>query len=291
MNEVKVETSNSEADEAKEKASKPANEQKPKPLESGDGKPKDCTSKSADGQAKDDADQFINHVTAAYMAAVQNGLFSKDPTYATISEEYQNAIKSARDAFKAEDYEKAITYAGKAEEAFSELIQLRGFFWRLWNEYAFHWLLWLTAWTLILGWLGYTVYLTSPQTNPQVYTVLSTKLTLPISAPLRLLLLTGLAGSIGAVLRGLFWVGYQVSAREYKRTWSTEVFSSPFVGLLFGLFVYITVAAGLLATTQSTVPKSVDFDLAAAFVVGFNWKTAESFLERIGTGIFGDNQK
>jgi len=135
----------------------------------------------------------------------------------------------------------------------------------------------------VLVWAGYSVYLVTLHSN--VLTVGNFSLDIP--HVLRLLILTAIAGGLGAVLRQAYYVSYQVKIRQYKRSESMDILMAPFIGFLFGFLAYVVIAAGLLVATQKTSGSSSILNVAVAFLLGFNWKAAHDYIQKVTTTVLG----
>jgi hypothetical protein len=95
-------------------------------------------------------------------------------------------------------------------------------------------------------------------------------------------------GVLGAVLRGLYWLQYQVSRRIFRAQFVVAQLAAPWIGLLLGVASYLVIRGGLFtleASSGHAADITEDHSLlvrVVAFVAGFQW---EPFLELL-IGIF-----
>jgi hypothetical protein len=82
------------------------------------------------------------------------------------------------------------------------------------------------------------------------------------------------AGGLGAILRGLWFLWLQVSKGVFRAQFTLAQLAAPWVGMLFGLFVYLLLKAGLLAVKGGESAKLEDsaLPLALAFLAGYSWE-------------------
>jgi hypothetical protein len=128
-------------------------------------------------------------------------------------------------------------------------------------------------------------------------------------------------GTVGAILRGLWFLKDKVSDRRYRNSFRIYLISTPFLGGLFGAIFYFMIVAGLFiivpaqapallanqtisepnATTTTTQTGSVNQAnntsernvstlaiIPLAALAGFNWEWAIMILKRIGESFKGE---
>lgn len=127
-------------------------------------------------------------------------------------------------------------------------------------------------------------------------------------------------GTIGAILRGLWFLKDKVSDRRYRNAFRIYLLSTPFLGGLFGAIFYFLIVSGLfiIAPAQApgilanqTLPESNATDtrtgsenqtnggtslgnvssvaiIPLAALAGFNWEWAIMILKRIGESFKGE---
>jgi hypothetical protein len=128
-------------------------------------------------------------------------------------------------------------------------------------------------------------------------------------------------GTIGAILRGLWFLKDKVSDRRYRNSFRIYLLSTPFLGGLFGAIFYFLIVSGLFiiapaqapgilanqtisesnATTTTTQTGSMNQAngtsvgnvstlaiIPLAALAGFNWEWAVMILKRIGESFKGE---
>jgi len=237
---------------------------------------------------KTESHSKISAVQSTYEAVVQNGLIGHGDDKQRAEDKQraadcQKLIKSAWASYSAQKYADAFDEAQQADVALSEIIQGRTLGWRLLNLYAAPWFAVLVAWFVVLVWAGYSVYLV----NLHSYVLTISIFSLNIPKILRMVILTAIAGGLGAVLRQVYYVAYDVKLRKFKRSESVDIVMAPFIGFLFGFLAYLVIAAGLLVATQKATGSSEILNLAAGFLLGFNWKAAHGYILSVTTSLLG----
>jgi hypothetical protein len=128
-------------------------------------------------------------------------------------------------------------------------------------------------------------------------------------------------GTVGAILRGLWFLKDKVSDRRYRNSFRIYLLSTPFLGGLFGAILYFLIVSGLFiiapaqapdilsnqtisepnATTTTTQTGSANQAngtsgenvstlaiIPLAALAGFNWEWAVMILKRIGESFKGE---
>jgi hypothetical protein len=131
-------------------------------------------------------------------------------------------------------------------------------------------------------------------------------------------------GTVGAILRGLWFLKDKVSDRRYRNSFRIYLISTPFLGGLFGAIFYFMIVAGLFiivpaqapallanqtiisepnaTTTTATTPQTESIPanrtspenvstlaiIPLAALAGFNWEWAIMILKRIGESFKGE---
>lgn len=90
-------------------------------------------------------------------------------------------------------------------------------------------------------------------------------------------------GALGATLRSLYWVSRKVSKGQYLPRFATSYICAPFVGALFGAFIYLLSEAGLFILDGDTSVGNEAVPLALAFLAGFNWESVLDWVKRFGS--------
>ncbi len=228
----------------------------------------------------------LNEVQNAYSSAVGNGLsttkngLSNAGNVADVKK-ISDELSAAWEAYKDQDYPGAISHANNADSILSQVIEGRGFGWRATNILALHCHAWLILWIIPLVWLGYAAYVAPLHSNMLTLNLHFINVNLSIPKLLRLLILTAVSGGLGAILRQIYDVSYQVKVRQYQKAISMDVLATPFIGILFGFIAFFILAAGLLVTTQKVSTSSPDLFVAVAFFLGFDWGGAHQYIKGV----------
>lgn len=231
---------------------------------------------------KNETQNAISAVQSTFEAVVENGLVGRAEDREKV-EKCQEKIASAWKDYRDQKYGEALDKAQEADTTLSEIIQSRGFRWRFLNLYAAHWFIVLVLWFGVLVWAGYSVYLV----NLHSYVLTISSISFNIPKILRLVVLTAIAGGLGAVLRQVYYVSLDVKKRQFKRSESIDILMSPFIGFLFGFLAYLVIAAGLLVATQKATPSSEILNIAVGFLLGFNWGAAHDYIKKVTTSVLG----
>jgi hypothetical protein len=101
-------------------------------------------------------------------------------------------------------------------------------------------------------------------------------------------------GTVGAILRGLWFLKDKVSDRRYRNSFRIYLISTPFLGGLFGALFYFLIAAGLFIIAPAQAPSAENVSTLAiiplAALAGFNWEWAIMILKRIGESFKGETE-
>jgi hypothetical protein len=90
-------------------------------------------------------------------------------------------------------------------------------------------------------------------------------------------------GMLGAILRGLYWLQYQVSRRIFRAPFVMAHFAAPWIGLLLAVAAYLLTKSGLFVLQSSSASNDLIIR-AVAFFAGFNWTW---FLTRLSRAFEG----
>ena len=94
------------------------------------------------------------------------------------------------------------------------------------------------------------------------------------SMPLQILV----AGSAGAILRGIVALWNRVDMQEYRKIWSVWFVLSPFTGALLGGIVYLAFYVGIAVTTSGATITNEAALFLVAILAGYNWEWANKVL-------------
>jgi hypothetical protein len=97
-------------------------------------------------------------------------------------------------------------------------------------------------------------------------------------------------GTLGAVLRGLWWLQRNVGRRSFRMSFTLAYLAAPWIGALFGLFTYLLLLAGVVSLEG---PEGADLNgkvlpLALAFLAGYSWEWVLDRVDRL-RGRTGNN--
>ena len=91
------------------------------------------------------------------------------------------------------------------------------------------------------------------------------------------------AGGLGAVLRGLWFLWLKVSRREFRIHFALAQLAAPWIGILLGIFAFLLLKAGLLLV-EGAKPSSSGasaFELAVCFFAGYRWERLLEWVDSI----------
>ena len=115
-------------------------------------------------------------------------------------------------------------------------------------------------------------------------------------------------GTVGAILRGIWFLKDKVSDRRYRNSFRIYLLSAPFLGGLFGAIFYFLLVAGLvivapiqapdvLANQTSTMSNATSAPAVSSVTIipfaalaGFNWEWAIMIFKRIGESFKGETE-
>jgi hypothetical protein len=93
-------------------------------------------------------------------------------------------------------------------------------------------------------------------------------------------------GTIGAVLRGLWYLKDKTSSKLYRNAWNIYFLSVPFIGGILGAIVYFIIIAGLISVsaTNVNIQHAIPVIVFAA-LAGFNWQWAVDLFRKLGDSL------
>lgn len=91
-------------------------------------------------------------------------------------------------------------------------------------------------------------------------------------------------GALGSLLRSLYWLPRQVDREVYRPLFALGHLCAPFIGALFGAFIFLLLNAGLFVLDANAEVSNPAVPLALAFLAGFNWETVLEWVERFRMG-------
>src|SRR3982750_4300294 len=174
------------------------------------------------------------------------------PPPLTSQERIVQSIRMARDLVDQKNITRAAEELTKGELIFQREICRRSLIWRLIRVYQSHIFVYYMVCLATLAVLALSPirqYFTSLWGVPT-----------PVLA----------LGMLGALLRGLYWLQFQVSRRIFRAPFVMAHFAAPWVGLLLAIAAYLLTKGGLLVLQASSGSNDL-LVRAVAFFAGFNW--------------------
>lgn len=228
---------------------------------------------------------------------IQNGHISGQVD--DVFDRIQINLFRARKSLSAGDFEKSDYYASQALRYYNEALYLSSLKWRFLNVYAGHIWIYLVGFLVaVLAFYWYQLDINFLNLHVRIQETALHATTW---------------GTIGAILRGLWFLKDKVSDRKYTNSFSIYFLSAPFVGGLFGAILYFILVAGLFILAPTQAPNVLDQNATSgpntsqtgsmtqtdttndsagvvstlaiiplATLAGFNWEWAVMILKRIG---------
>jgi hypothetical protein len=254
----------------------------------------------------------INRIDAWTNNLVDNGLFDKqakafekkkiEPDKAF--KDIQEHLRQARKCLYADNLEDADYYASLALRCYDKALYIPSRPWRFSNIYAG------PIWVYLIGFLIAVLafYWYQLDTNFLKLHVHIQEAALHATT----------WGTVGAILRGLWYLKDKVSDRRYRNSFRIYFLSVPFLGAIFGAIVYFILVSGLFilaptqtptilnqtssgpnvtqtgsmtqanTTTASAATVSTLAIIPLATLAGFNWEWAIVIFKRIGDSFKGE---
>jgi len=199
---------------------------------------------------------WSDELEAAFRIFNETGLFKANPAPA---EAIVNQIARARRGVKRGDLETAASLLAEGELELQRCIYAKSFLWRLVHVhqffiFAYHVAAILFFLNVASGWFTFVTH--------DVWR----EIPVPMSALV--------AGGLGACLRGMWYLWRQVSKRIFRVQFLLAQLAAPWIGMLFGLFVFLLLKASLLTLSggSSVKPEQSALPLAIAFLSGYSWE-------------------
>ena len=265
----------------------------------------------------------INRIDIWTNNSVDNGLFEKekkalikkgigDPD--ELLREIRRNLKEARAKLYEGDLPEAEYHASEALQSYDKALYATSRRWRFSNVYAG------PMWIYLIGFLGAVL---------SFYWIFQLDINiLGLNPPGVLIQEAALHaatwGTVGAILRGIWFLKDKVSDRRYRNSFRIYLLSTPFLGGLFGAIFYFLLVAGLVivlpgqapallanqtstgsngsttttdqteSTTQANGASAVSVSSVAiipfAALAGFNWEWAIMIFKRIGESFKGETE-
>jgi hypothetical protein len=257
----------------------------------------------------------INRIDICTNSLVDNGLFDNqkrafekkhtDPD--KVFEDIQKYLKEARTKLYDDDLSESEYFTSKALRSYDQALYAPSRLWRFSNVYGG------AVWIYLIGFLAAVL---------AFYFYLLDAYFLNLNPPGVLIQEAALHattwGTVGAILRGIWYLKDKVSDRKYRNSLRIYFLSAPFLGGLFGAILYFMIVAGLFIiapaqapaillnqtssepnatqtgsmtqtdTTASTGNVSSVAIIPLAALAGFNWEWAIIIFKRIGDSFKGE---
>jgi hypothetical protein len=274
------------------------------------------------GQTRKSLVREIKRIDACTNDLIDNGLFDKrhkklfgkkqkeDEMRAEMDKAFkdiQDNLYMARKSLDNDDLPASEYYVAQALRAYEKALYAPSRIWRFSNVYAG------PMWIYLVGFLISTLAFYWVQLDVNF-------LNLHVSIQEAALHATTW-GTVGAILRGLWFLKDKVSDRRYRNSFRIYLISTPFLGGLFGAIFYFLIVSGLFiiapaqapeilsnqtisepnATTTTTQTGSANQAngtsernvstlaiIPLAALAGFNWEWAIMILKRIGESFKGE---
>ncbi len=237
----------------------------------------------------------INRIDNWANVASDNGLFDTEQNKdKNIFEEIQERLKDARKMLYANELPESDYEASKALRLYNKALYSVSRRWRFANVYGG------PMWFYLIGFLVAVLVFYWFHEDIQVFS-LNVKIQQDA-------LYAATWGTVGGILRGLWFLKDRVTDRKYRNSFRLYFLSVPFIGGLFGAFLYFILLTGFLILTpshspvaltgtnnvsNSTTAKSTQTNspdstatnpaiIPLAILAGFNWEFALVIFKRIG---------
>jgi len=202
--------------------------------------------------------------------ASENGLFAEISKEggSTCVEQIWNLLKEAQEGVESNPVE-AQHKLGVARCRFDEAVEKAGLGWRIKYVYAIPIFLYLVVLFIVFLFVWHYIDLYH-QGSIVVFWVPAWSI---------------VWGGVGSVLRGVYWLWYQVNRRLYKKYWLLWFLGAPIMGCILGGMMYLIFMSGYIAATQSSLTDE-KLPMLLCALAGFSWPWATDVIKKL-TGIFG----
>jgi len=199
----------------------------------------------------------------AFRVLAEQGLFNTGDEPKRV----MDLLTASRKATVKEDWPEALDLATQAELLLDEVLRTRSRWWRATRLHQ------IPLFAYHAGVL--TLLLLAPSIVNDRANLLGWK---PLGVPSS----AAVAGGVGSVLRGLWWLWMKVSQREYRTHFLLAHLATPLIGIVLGIVAYLLVRSGVqlagegpIADGQMTEPV-----ILVALFAGYNWEWALEKLEK-----------
>jgi len=216
----------------------------------------------------------IDTVDTKVNVAAGNGLFQNQT--AVTANTIQDILRRARTAADENNLTEAETQMSLANTEFYAALNQTKRNWRFLNVYAIH--VWMYLASFLVGIFLFYYY--------DLATILSNNDNFQLIA-----IYAATWGCIGSILRGFWYLRDKVDLRKYSNSWIIYFLSTPFIGGILGVIVYLLIVGGLVSISQNQF--NIDHVLVIlpfSALAGFNWWWAIDLFIKIG-GIFSTSKK
>ena len=218
----------------------------------------------------EDISEEIQEQRTRILLASENGLFTRTSTKEAANKlrEILNVLKDAEESIGSNPAE-ARHKLDIARCEFDEIVEKAGLGWRVKYLYVIPIFLYLTFSFIVFLLMWYYIDLH--------YQGDLTVLWIPAWSIIW--------GGVGSILRGLYWLWYQVNRRHYRKVWILWFLAAPIMGCILGGIMYLIFISGYIAATQSSLTNK-NLPMLLSVLAGFSWPWAIGVIKKL-TEIFG----
>jgi hypothetical protein len=213
---------------------------------------------------------WADRVESRFRVLIEFGLFDDNSHGATVL----TAVKDARRLARAAKVDRAAAKLGHAELAIQKALYAKSWIWRSWyihqgGIFIYHFVVMLVLLNIASGYIRIVAQFLWPQ----------------IPVPMAALA----AGGLGASLRGMWYLWLQVSKGIFRAQFTIAHLAAPWIGMMFGLFTFLLLKAGLLAIKggEAAQLESSALPLALAFLAGYSWEWILGRIDQIRAATSG----
>jgi hypothetical protein len=235
----------------------------------------------------------INRIDLWANTLVDNGLFDKQKKAfekngngapVDLFDDIQKHLKEARTTLYDGDLSQSDYHASKALRCYDKALYSSSRLWRFSNVYAG------PIWIYLIGFLIAVLVFYWVQLDVNFFRLNPPGVRIQEAA-----LHATTWGTVGAILRGLWFLKDKVSDRKYRNSQRIYFLSVPFLGGLFGAILYFMLVSGLFIVAPAQAPGILEQTGAStvaiiplAALAGFNWEWAIMIFKRIGDSFKGE---
>lgn len=208
----------------------------------------------------------IDAIDTKVNIAARNGLFQNQTVVQVDS--IQSILRKARIAADQNNLSESETQMSLASAELSAAINHTKTTWRFLNVYAIH--IWIYLSSFLVGIFLFYYY--------DLSAILSSNDDFQVIA-----IYAATWGCIGSILRGFWHLKKNVDLLKYQSSWIIYFLSTPFLGGILGVIVYLLIVGGLVSVSQNQFNiDNVLVILPFSAFAGYNWEWAIGLFNKIG---------